>query len=102
MFSIYGNDIDALWKELLVGILFFFIAYIAYKSQRKLSALLVGIGCILHAIYDLWHDVLFINAGTPNWWIEFCGSIDLVLGLYLIYIGITLPNKLLKQAKEIA
>lgn len=101
-FSVYGNDISALWKELLVGVLFFSIAYIAFKSQRKISVLLIGIGTILHAFYDYWHDLLFINAGTPDWWIEFCGSIDLILGLYLIYIGLKLPNKVLKPAREIA
>ncbi|MEJ2141467.1 MAG: hypothetical protein P8Y24_03780 [Gammaproteobacteria bacterium] len=101
-FSIYGNDLVALWKELIVGIIFFFIAYIAYKSHRKLSFVLVGIGCILHVVYDLYHDVFFINTGTPDWWLEFCGSIDLVLGLYLIYIAVLLPNKVLKQSKELA
>ena len=101
-FAIYVADFSALGKEILVGTTFFLIAYVAYKSQRKLSALLVGIGCILHAVYDYYHDIFFINNGTPSWWLEFCGSIDLVLGLYLIYFAIKVPNKVLKQDAQTA
>jgi uncharacterized membrane protein HdeD (DUF308 family) len=92
-FAVYGNDFTALGKELLAGMVFFAFAFIAYKSQRALAAVLVGIGCILHAIYDASHNLLFTNAGTPDWWIEFCGSIDLILGVYLIYFALTMRSK---------
>lgn len=99
-FAVYANDITALGAEVLSGTIFFLLAYIAYKSQLKLSALLVGFGCVLHAAYDYYHDTFFINAGTPSWWIEFCGSIDLILGLYLIYFAINAPGKVLNQDAE--
>ena len=72
---------------------FFAFAFIAYKSQRALAAVLVGVGCVLHAIYDASHNMLFTNAGTPGWWVEFCGSIDLILSVYLIYFSITMKSK---------
>lgn len=96
-FAVYGNDFTALGKELLAGMVFFAFAFIAYKSQRALAAVLVGIGCILHAVYDAFHDLLFTNAGTPGWWIEFCGSIDLILGVYLIYFALTMRDKAQNQ-----
>lgn len=96
-FAIYGNDFIALGKELLAGLVFFTLAFIAFKSQRKLAAILVGIGCILHGAYDLFHNLLFTNAGTPDWWLEFCGSIDLILGAYLIYFTLTVPGQATNQ-----
>lgn len=96
-FAIYGNDLIALGKEIAMGSIFLLLAFLAYKSQRKLSALLVGLGSILHAVYDAYHNSIFVNAGTPVWWLEFCGSIDVILGLYLIYFAIKIPNKVLKQ-----
>lgn len=92
-FAIYAMDARALVYEILIGLAFFFIAFIAYKSSKKTSALIIGIGSLIHGFYDLYHDLLFINSGTPDWWLEFCGSIDIVLGLYLIYFAIKVPNK---------
>lgn len=100
VFALYGNDYVALGKEMLIGTIFLILAYIAYKSNRKLSALLVAAGCLLHAAYDMYHDILFVNAGTPGWWLEFCGSIDLILGLYLIYFALTVPDKAYKQGAQ--
>jgi len=97
VFAIYGNDFTALGKELVAGMVFFAFAFVAYKSQRALAAVLVGIGCILHAVYDAFHNLLFTNAGTPGWWIEFCGSIDLILGVYLIFFALTIRSKVQSQ-----
>ena len=101
IFAIYGSDYIALGKEMLIGIIFFILACVAYKSNRKLSVFLVAAGCLLHAAYDMYHDMLFINAGTPGWWLEFCGSIDLILGLYLVYFGLTVPDKAYKQGAQV-
>ena len=102
VFAIYAKDFPALGKEVLVGFGFFSLAFWAYRSKRKTSALLVGLGSILHAVYDAYHDMLFVNSGTPNWWLEFCGSIDIILGVYLIYFAITVPIKALKQDAQTA
>lgn len=96
VFAIYANDYLALFKEVGISLIFFGLAYLAIKSRRKASALIVALGCIAHAIYDIYHNIFFINSGTPAWWLEFCGSIDLILGIYLIYFAITAPNKAFK------
>ena len=93
VFAMYGKSLTALAYEVLVGSVFLVFAYLAYKSRLKISALLVAIASILHAVYDAYHDALFVNPGTPDWWLEFCGSIDLVLGLYLIYFALSLSDK---------
>lgn len=96
VFAIYAENAQALRYEILAGIAFFLIAFIAYISSKKAAALLVGAGCILHGFYDVYHHLLFINPGTPEWWLEFCGSIDIILGIYLIYFAIQLPYKLIQ------
>ena len=100
VFAIYSKNIQAFGYEVAVGLIFFIISFIAYKSKNRTSALLIGIGCILHGVYDAYHDLLFINPGTPSWWLEFCGSIDIILGLYLIYYALNVPNNALKQGHE--
>ena len=99
-FAVYGHDLIALYKEIAIGSAFFVLAFIAIKSKRKTSAALVGIGCLLHAAYDAYHNVLFVNPGTPSWWLEFCGSIDLILGVYLFYFATKAPNKTFKNAAQ--
>ncbi len=47
----------------------------------------------MHAIYDYYHDDLFINPGTPTWWPEFCGSIDIIIGVYIIYLALMLEKR---------
>ncbi len=93
VFALYAGDYTALLKELGIGIIFFTIAALAIKASRKTSSLFIAAGCIAHGIYDAYHDVLFINNGTPSWWLEFCGSIDILLGIYLIYFAMTVRNR---------
>ena len=102
VFAIYAKDFPALGKEVAVSLVFFSLAFMAYRSKRKTSALIVGLGSIFHAVYDAYHDILFVNSGTPNWWLEFCGSIDIIIGVYLIYFAFKVPNKALKQDAQTA
>ena len=88
VFAVYAGDTTAFINETGTGIIFIAISLLAIYSKRKNAALMVGAGCILHAAYDAYHDVFFINQGTPAWWPEFCGSIDLILGVYLIYLAL--------------
>jgi len=96
VFAIYASDFTALYKEIGISLIFVLLVYIAIKSNRKISASIVAFGCIAHGIYDIYHNTLFINNGTPAWWAEFCGSIDIILGVYLIYFAITAPNRTFK------
>jgi len=86
VFAISASDNAALMNELAVGLGFLIIAYIAYKSNSGIGLLLLVLGYILHALYDVLHNSFFHNAGTPSWWPEFCGAIDMLIGLYLIYL----------------
>ncbi len=92
VFAIYGSDMQALYKEILVGFVFIGIAVWAIKVNRKLGLLLLALACILHGVYDVVHDNFFTNSGVPSWWPELCGSIDVLIGMYLLYLTISLPT----------
>ncbi|MEE9309442.1 MAG: hypothetical protein V3U64_00330 [Cocleimonas sp.] len=86
-FALSAQDYNALKGEVLIGAGFILIAYLAYKMKSTASLVLLSIGYIGHAIYDLFHDHLVHNAGTPLWWPEFCITIGLLIGLYILYVA---------------
>lgn len=100
VFALYASDFAALYKEIGISLLFMLIVFLAIKSNKKISSSIVALGCIAHGIYDIYHNTLFINNGVPEWWAEFCGSIDLILGVYLIFFVITAPNKAFKLERQ--
>ncbi|MFT5759565.1 MAG: uncharacterized membrane protein HdeD (DUF308 family) [Alteromonadaceae bacterium] len=86
-FAVYGNNYEVIALEFLGGLAFFVMAFLSIKQSAFYKFNLLGFGFILHGIYDITHDVFFINAGTPLWWPEFCGVIDLIIGLYLLTLA---------------
>lgn len=89
VFAIYATDYDALINEILVGLAFIAIAYTAYKLQRIVALIVLAAGYIAHAVYDVVHNHIFINEGTPSWWPEFCGAVDGLIGIYLMYLALS-------------
>ncbi len=85
-------DSSVLQKEIFVGALFVGLSLIAYRLRQKTSLVLLASGYFGHAIYDVVHNSLFVNPGTPDWWPEFCGSIDALIGLYLVYLSVTVSS----------
>lgn len=73
---------EAIFFELLVAILFAGIAIFgAYRW-----APLIGIGIMLHGVFDFVHPHIIQNSGVPDWWSAFCGGVDIVLGAWVIYL----------------
>jgi hypothetical protein len=92
VFAVHGADYAALQNELIAGVLFISLAYGAFKLDGFGALLLLAIVYIAHAIYDAAHNTLFVNSGAPLWWPEFCGSIDAVIGVYLLVMAATLKT----------
>jgi len=86
-FALYGQDYKTFSYEIIVGLLIIIFAYVGYRLKRRSALFFLGLLSISHALYDYMHEELFINAGTPVWWTEFCGSIDIILGLYLLFLA---------------
>ena len=89
-FAIFAKDFPALINEILVGLIFLLVAYVAYRFKSFVTMIILGIGFIAHALYDFKHTILFNNPGTPAWWPEFCGSVDVLIGLYVLYLALSL------------
>lgn len=69
-------------EEIIVSLLFIIIATIG----ALYSFFIIGIGLVLHGVFDLVHDSFINNPGVPNWWTLFCAGADFVLGLWILYI----------------
>lgn len=85
-------------KELVYGIPFVIAGLVfAFISVRH-SAVVVGVFWLLHAVYDLVHSQLFTNIGVPSWYPVFCFVVDVVVGLYLLWLSRRLPDANLRRA----
>ena len=98
VFAIYASDYQALLSEVAIGSVFLFVAYMAYKLNSFIGLVLLASGYIAHAAYDVMHHSLFYNHGTPSWWPEFCGSVDILIGIYLLYLAISVKGAVASNA----
>lgn len=92
LFALYAFDYTALLYEFIAGSAFLGIAYLAWRIRSFTTWLLLALGYVAHAAYDIYHDALFINSGVPGWWPEFCAAVDVLLGGYIAYLTFLLCN----------
>jgi len=83
VFALYAADLAALPPEILAGIPFLAIAWIASTARSRWAWWLLAAAYVAHAAYDFCHDLLVTNAGVPAWWPFFCGSVDVLIGAYI-------------------
>jgi hypothetical protein len=88
LFAVLGGSSHALVWELVIAVVFSTVAII---GALFLPAL-VGTGIIAHGLFDLVHDRIIENSGVPTWWPTFCGSLDVLLGLWVITLTRSRPN----------
>jgi hypothetical protein len=85
-------------KEMIYGIPFIVAGLIfAFVSVRQ-SAVVVGSFWILHALWDLTHSQFFTNAGVPGWYPVFCFSVDIVVGVYVLWLSRRITHANLRLA----
>ena len=82
LFAVLDGSGHALAWELVIAVAFSAVAIIG----ALVLPTLVGIGIIAHGLFDLVHDVFITNSGVPTWWPSFCGSIDVLLGLWVFFL----------------
>lgn len=92
-FALNSRDFEALFNEVVVGIVFIATALLAYKLTRVRRLVLLALGFIGHGVYDVIHRNIYNESVAPLWWPEFCGSIDLLLGVYVLWLITVKPNK---------
>ena len=93
VFAVYAADYGALPGELVASVAFLAIAYVSYAFRSFATLLLLSVGYVAHAAYDVHHDALLSNSGVPTWWPEFCGSVDVLLGSYVAWLAFALRRR---------
>jgi hypothetical protein len=82
LFAVLDGSSHALVWELVFAVAFSIVAIIGALFLPTL----VGIGILAHGLFDLVHNVIIENSGVPTWWPTFCGSLDVLLGLWVIIL----------------
>lgn len=82
LFAILGGSTQALIVESAVGLVFIASAVAGFKSTLWITAA----GIAGHGLFDLVHPQLFHNPGVPAYWPGFCGTVDIVLAVYLAWL----------------
>jgi hypothetical protein len=82
LFAVMGGSTEALIAEIAAGLIFVGLAVAGFKSTLWITAA----GIAGHGIFDIFHDYAIYNPGVPGFWLGFCSSIDIVLGLYLAWM----------------
>jgi len=87
-FALKDNTIPFIILEVSMAIVFFFITIIGFTYKSSL----LGYGIILHGVWDIFHhNGWFVSTNIPAYWPVFCITIDLIYGVYLLYIFKKLP-----------
>lgn len=79
-------------EEMTYGLPFLAAGLIFASVSVRQSAAVVGSFWILHALYDVTHDQFITNPGVPRWYPAFCFSVDVVIGVYLLWLSRRLPD----------
>lgn len=86
LFAVMGGSTPALVIELVVMSAFVVMAVVGFK--RNLWLAVAGIAA--HGVMDFFlHGRIVENAGMPTWWPAFCGSVDIVIPVCLVWLSST-------------
>ena len=82
-FSLKDNSVGLIILEVVVALIFYFLAVIGYTRNN----LLLGFGIILHGLWDIFHHKgIFISTDIPGYWPSFCLIVDIIDGIYFLII----------------
>ncbi len=83
LFAAMSGGLDTIFSESVIVVIFFIIAIIGFKK----TTFVVAFGLIGHGVFDLFHNQLITNASMPVWWPTFCVMVDVVLGIWVLYLS---------------
>jgi hypothetical protein len=98
LFALRAGDRAVAVEEMAYGVPFLVAGLgFAFVSVRH-SAVVVGALWILHGLYDLMHSRLLTNPGLPGWYPVWCCAVDVVIGVYLLWLSRRIVDANLRQA----
>ena len=78
-FALTENVTNNIILEVVVALIFYFIAIIGYSGNGYLIAL----GIVLHGLWDFsHHSVKIVSTDIPDYYPLFCFIVDIILGIY--------------------
>ena len=82
-FSLKDNPLSLVVLEVLIALLFYFVAIIGYTRD----GFAIAYGIILHGVWDICHHNRFlVGTHIPGYWPSFCLVVDIIDGLYFLVI----------------
>lgn len=78
LFAVEGSTPSILVGEVVGMAAFAAAAILGFRS----SLWIVMGGLFVHGIFDMVHDRILANAGTPAWWPAFCAAFDVTAAAY--------------------
>ncbi len=78
---------EAIAEEIIVASAFIIAAF----AGGLVWPVLAGIGIFLHGVFDFLHPIFITNSGVPVWWPAFCAGIDILLGVWVIWLSFKRP-----------
>ena len=97
-FSLKGNTVNLIVLEVMVTIVFYFIAIVGYVRNNAL----IAYGIVLHGIWDmLHHKALLVKTDIPDYWPLYCLLVDIILGVYFFLVFSKKKNKKFASNKSI-
>jgi hypothetical protein len=79
LFAVMGGSMGALALELVAMSAFVVLAVAGFKRH----AWILAAGLAGHGVFDFFHAGIVSNPGVPEWWPAFCGTYDVVAGVWL-------------------
>jgi uncharacterized membrane protein (UPF0136 family) len=90
-FSLKDNPAGLIVLEVLVSLVFYFMALIGYIRDGYA----IAYGIILHGVWDIsHHNGFLIGTHIPGYWPSFCLVVDIIDGLYFLIIFKNQKNSL--------
>jgi hypothetical protein len=88
LFAAMVGSTPALTIESSVAGVFIVLAVAGFKKNLWLvAAALCG-----HGVFDFFHHAFIQNPGVPVWWPGFCGSYDILAGIFLAVLLVRRPG----------
>ena len=82
LLAVLDGRSDVILAEFLFASLFIVGAILGSLYSNQLVAILL----IAHGLFDLIHPYLVANEAVPGWYALFCLVVDLLLGLWVLYL----------------
>ena len=88
LFATMGGSNTVLTIESLVACVYIMLGVVGFKKSLWVAAA----GLVGHGGFDFVHHMFIQNAGMPLWWPGFCGSFDVLAGVFLAFLLLKRPG----------